>query len=130
MTLKAAGYVLAVTALLVWGAWALPGAVAEGVTGAWSFTVDLDTGRGSVSFVFRQDDEQLTGSYDGAYGSAEVIGTVQDEDIEFSFEVEGGKVTYVGKILGRTMEGTCDYGEVAGAGTWEATRGESSFWRM
>ncbi len=129
MTLKVVAYVLTVTALLVLGAWALPGTVAEGITGAWTFTVDLGNGGGEVDFVFRQDGEQLTGSYQGAYGSAQVIGTVQDNDIEFSFEVEGGRVTYVGKIRGRTMEGTCDYGEVAGAGTWEATKGRS-VWQL
>ncbi len=128
MKLKVAGYVFAVTALLVLGTWALPGTVAEGVSGAWSFSVDLGNGTGDVSFVFRQEGEQLAGSYQGTYGSAEVFGTVQDEDIEFSFEVEGGRVTYVGKIRGGTMEGTCDYGEMAGAGTWEATRGELPFW--
>ncbi len=130
MTPKVVAYVLTVTVLLVLGVWALPGTVAEGVTGAWSFEVDLGTGGGDVSFVFRQDGEQLTGLYRGAYGSAEVIGTVRDDDIAFSFEVEGGRVPYLGKIRGRTMEGTCDYGEVAGAGTWEATKGESSFWQM
>ncbi len=129
MTLKVGAYVLTVSALVLWGAWALPGTVAEGVTGAWSFEVDLGTGGGDVSFVFRQDGEQLTGLYRGAYGSAEVIGTVRDDDIAFSFEVEGGRVTYLGKIRGRTMEGTCDYGEVAGAGTWEATKGRAG-WRL
>ncbi len=57
MTLKVGAYVLTVSVLVLWGAWALPGTVAEGVTGAWRFTVDLGSGGGEVSFVFRQDGE-------------------------------------------------------------------------
>ena len=103
-------------------------AVAEqtDVSGTWNFVVNLDAGSGEPVFVFMQDGEILTGSYEGTFGSASVTGTVMGDRIEFTFGAEGaGQATYTGQITagaeGMTMEGSCDYGDVGG-GSWSATK--------
>ena len=94
------------------------------VTGTWNTAVELDLGAGDVVFVFNQDGETLTGTYEGAFGTAEITGQVMGDMIEFAFEAEGvGTAKYTGKIMGDMMEGTCDYG-AGGGGTWSAKRGE------
>ena len=108
--------VLVLTALV-----AVP-ADAQDVSGTWTAFVELDVGSGEPTFVFKQDGSTITGTYEGTFGSAELMGTLNGNAIEFSFGAEGaGKAVYTGTIDGDTMKGTCDYGE-AGAGTWEAER--------
>ena len=92
------------------------------VTGSWQFVVELDIGSGDPTFVFEQDDEMLTGTYEGMFGEAPVTGTVKGNQIEFRFGAQGSEAVYVGTIDGDTMSGNCDYGGV-GEGTWEADRG-------
>ena len=125
---KVVGATVTLLALLVLGVWTLPASHDQGdLTGIWRFTVRLqDSGRSTVRFVLRQDGEVLTGTYDGSYGTQPITGTVTDTDIEFSFVIrEETRVTYRGTIDGRTMEGTCDYAEVSGDGTWTAERANS-----
>ena len=95
---------------------------AADVTGTSTFAVNLGIGSGEPTFVFEQDGETLTGTYEGTFGSAYVMGEVKGDTIEFSFAAAGvGKATYTGKIMGDTMQGTCDYGGNL-AGTWEAKK--------
>ena len=47
------------------------------ISGTWQFSVDLDSGgHGDPTFVFKQDKETLTGTYDGPLGQYIVTGTV------------------------------------------------------
>ena len=91
------------------------------ITGEWQFTVELDIGGGEPTFVFEQDGETLTGSYEGLFGTAAITGTVKGNQIEFRFGGDGAEAVYVGSIDGDLMQGTCDYGGV-GEGSWEAER--------
>ncbi len=92
------------------------------VSGTWNFVVNLDAGSGEPVFVLTQDGKTLTGTYEGAFGSAMLTGKITGDMIEFTFAAEGaGTATYTGKIMGDMMEGTCDYGD-AGGGTWTATK--------
>ena len=93
------------------------------VTGTWNFVVELDVGGGEPTFVFTQDGETLTGTYEGTFGSADVTGVVKGNEIQFAFGSEGVEATYTGTIDGNMMKGTCDYGGV-GDGTWEARKAE------
>lgn len=100
--------------------------LAADVSGKWVFSVELDIGSGSPTFVFQQMGETLTGTYTGAAGQSSLKGTVKGEDIQFEFEVDlGGEkaaVHYAGKILGPDkMKGTAEYGSAA-SGTWTANR--------
>src|SRR5262245_32920369 len=89
------------------------------VTGEWSVTVETEAGSGNPSFTFKQDGEKLTGKYKGAFGEADLTGTVKGDKIEFSFKVSGqieGTITYTGTTDGKTMKG-----KVSLAGLGEGT---------
>jgi hypothetical protein len=91
------------------------------VTGTWKLDVVMDAGSGTATFVFKQDGEKLTGTYQGVLGEANVTGTVKEDKIEFSFSGRGVDAHYGGKVTGDTMEGTCEYGQV-GSGTFKGKK--------
>lgn len=120
----------AVLALLIAGVWTLPaGHIRGDLTGSWRVTVRLDdSGASTLRFVFKQDDDVLTGHYDGSYGTQPLTGTLTDDRITLSFTIrDGAPVTFQGRLIDGQMEGTCDYGDVAGAGTWTAERATSAW---
>jgi hypothetical protein len=95
------------------------------VTGTWAFEVELGGNQGSPVFTFKQDSEKLTGKYKGQFGEANLTGTIKQNKIEFSFQIEnGGKVVYTGTIDKDIMKGKCDYADQA-SGTWTAKRQKS-----
>ena len=85
--------------------------------------VELDVGSGEPTFVFEQSGSQLSGTYQGTFGTADVVGQIDGDRVEFSFETQGTKVTYTGTLSSTTMKGTCDYG-VVGRGTWAGEKVE------
>jgi hypothetical protein len=98
---------LALFSLAAWGA---------DLTGTWSAAVTLDAGSGTATFVFKQTGENLTGTYTGVVGSANLTGTVKGSDVEWSFSSDqAGKITYKGKLddSGKIV-GTVTYGELGG----------------
>jgi hypothetical protein len=100
--------------------------MAADVSGTWKFTVETDQGRGNPEFTLKQDGEQLTGTYTGLFGKANVGGTVRGEKIEFQFKVdiEGQSmvVKYSGVVESPTrMKGTVEFGDM-GSGTWTAMK--------
>jgi hypothetical protein len=102
-------------------------ALAVDISGTWVFSVDLDDGgHGDPTFVFKQDKETLTGSYDGPLGQYNITGTVKENKAVFGFdftnEGETHKATYTGTVeSGTKMSGTL---ELTGGpkGKWIATR--------
>jgi|SRR5580658_1919456 hypothetical protein len=98
-------------------------ALAADLTGTWNVTVTLDAGSGTPTFELKQAGDKLTGTYTGQLGSADITGTVKDNDVTMNFVVQGANVVYKGKIdsTGKKMEGTCDYGGQA-SGTWVGTK--------
>jgi hypothetical protein len=98
------------------------------ISGAWTFSVDLDNGgHGDPTFVFKQDKAVLTGTYDGPVGQHAVNGTVKGNKAEFGFEFkdddgETHKATYNGTIDSSTkMTGTVNFSGGPG-GKWTATK--------
>jgi hypothetical protein len=93
------------------------------LTGTWSAAVTLDAGSGTATFVFKQTGEQLTGTYSGAVGSANVTGTVKGSDVEWSFDAgDAGKVSYKGALdASGKITGTVQYGQL-GAGKFTAEK--------
>jgi hypothetical protein len=78
------------------------------VTGDWSVAVEPEAGTDNPSFTFKQEGEKLTGKYKGAFGEADLTGTIKGDKIEFSFKVSGqieGVMTYTGAIDGKLMNG-------------------------
>ncbi len=97
--------------------------LAQEISGRWNVVVELDAGAGAPTFVFEQHEGTLTGTYEGTFDEAEVTGTVDGNQVEFQFDLQGARVIYTGTIDGDTMAGTCDYVGV-GSGEWEAHRAE------
>ncbi|MBZ5610953.1 MAG: hypothetical protein LAP38_22035 [Acidobacteriia bacterium] len=93
------------------------------LTGTWSAAVTLDAGSGTATFVFKQDGNKLTGTYSGAVGSANVTGTVNGSDVEWSFDAgDAGKVSYKGTVdASGKIAGTVQYGQL-GSGKFTAEK--------
>jgi len=95
---------------------------AADITGNWQFSLQTPTTKGSPSFEFKQDGENLTGNYTGKFGTSTLSGTVKGDQVEFSFDAPGGKFLYKGTVDGPTsMKG--DF-ELVGKekGTFTATK--------
>ena len=120
---------MAIAAALV----ALSGAADAGqaakidVTGKWTFTVETSAGSGTPTVTLKQDGNKLTGHYSSAnLGEADLTGSVDGRDIEFSFPAEAQgvsfQVTYTGTIEDKdSMKGKVDLGGQA-HGTFTAKR--------
>ena len=102
-----------------------PAAAPADIGGRWQFTVELSMGTGSPVVTFEQDGEKLTGTYEGRYGASKLVGTIKDNQIEFTIaiEAEGTRVSGVfsGIYEDDKMRGNVEY-EGAGDGTWTAVR--------
>lgn len=97
---------------------------AHHLNGTWKLDVSLaDAQGGTATFELTEGEGGvLTGTYSGAAGSAEVTGSVNGADVEFSFDSPAvGKVTYQGTFADGKLSGTCDYG-MAGKGTFSGTK--------
>jgi len=97
--------------------------VAADISGTWSAEVTLDAGSGTATFVFKQTGEELTGTYTGIVGTANITGTVKGSDVEWSFENEqAGKISYKGKLdASGKVVGTVEYGQI-GSGKFTAQK--------
>lgn len=95
---------------------------AADISGSWSASVKLDAGSGTATFVFKQTGENLSGTYSGVLGNAEVKGTVKGNQVEWSFEnADAGKISYKGTVEGTSIKGTVEYGQL-GTGTFTAEK--------
>jgi hypothetical protein len=96
------------------------------LTGEWVFDVVTEAGGGSPSFVFKQTGEKLAGKYKGAFGEADLTGTVTGKTMKFSFnaDAQGTAITvvYEGEIESNSsIKGKVDLGGV-GSGTFTGKR--------
>lgn len=105
---------------------AAPPAGGFDISGTWIFSVQTDAGSGSPTFTFKQDGQKLTGTYSGAFGSANIAGTLKGNELSFSFTADAGgqsaEITYTGKLIDKDkMEGTVKLGGF-GDGAWTGNR--------
>lgn len=103
-----------------------PSGGAANISGVWNFAVETQAGSGSPTFTFKQDGENLSGTYKGQFGEAPLTGTVKGADVKFTVKVNAQgqdlTITYTGKIEGKdSMKGSASFGEM-GEGTWTAKR--------
>lgn len=87
--------------------------LAADVTGTWDLTVEIAGNTGGPTFELKQTGTALKGKYTGAFGEADVTGTVEGDKIVMKFAVapQGDKVelTYEGTVKADgTMEGKID----------------------
>jgi hypothetical protein len=96
-------------------------ASAADVTGTWIMAVETSAGSGSPTFILVQKGDELSGSYKGQLGEAQVTGTVKGEEVTIEYKVEGQgqslAVKYSGKTDGKTMSGKVSLGQL-GDGTF------------
>ena len=104
---------------------------ADDLSGTWSFSVDLENGgHGTPTFVLKQANGKLTGTYSGALGEKQVTGTLNGNQavFGFAFEQDGSTVnaTYTATLDGPgKMHGTLQFKGTEGDGTagkWTATK--------
>lgn len=95
------------------------------ISGKWVFDVQTDQGSGSPTFVFKQEGEKLTGTYEGAFGSAQLAGTVKGTAVRFTFKADAQgtavDITYDGVVEKDTMKGKLDIAGL-GSGTFTGKR--------
>ena len=100
------------------------------VTGKWTFTVETSAGSGTPTVTLKQDGQKLTGHYSSAnLGEADLTGSVNGRQIDFSFMAEAQgvsfQVTYTGTVEDKdSMKGKVDLGGQA-QGTFTAKRQSS-----
>ena len=86
------------------------------VNGEWNLTVETPQGTGTPSVIFKQDGENLTGTYKGRFGESSVKGTIKGNDIKFSTTIspqgQDIVVDYTGTVDGDTMKGKVKFGEM------------------
>lgn len=96
------------------------------ISGTWLFNVETGAGSGQPTFTFKQEGEKLTGTYSGAFGKANLTGTLKAGEIRFSFTADAqgqsAEITYAGKVLTKdSMSGTVQLGGF-GDGAWTGKR--------
>ena len=99
----------------------MPSLFVTDVTGNWQLDVVLEAGSASASFDLEQFGNELGGHYTGSFGLAEIVGTIEGNELVFSFEVQGIRVHYSGSVEGKTMSGKCVYGNIS-AGTFKGKK--------
>ena len=107
---------------------AAPASGASDLSGTWTFTVHLPNGEQEhPTFVFKQIDDKLSGTYTGQLGEYNVSGTVKGQQVSFTVPAKNNRgeplpLEYVGQIeTASKMKGTLD---LAGKFTveWSAVR--------
>lgn len=106
-----AGTGLALATLAAW---------ATNVSGTWNMSVTTPAGSGNPTFVLKQDGEKVSGTYQGAFGSADVTGTLKGDVLTLRYNSGNGPITYTGKVSGKKVEGTTDMGTI-GKGTFSGS---------
>jgi hypothetical protein len=96
------------------------------ITGTWLFDVETGAGSGQPTFTFKQEGEKLTGTYSGAFGKANLTGTLKGNEVKFSFTADAGgqsaDITYAGKVTSKdSMQGSVQLGGF-GDGSWSGKR--------
>jgi hypothetical protein len=108
-----AGAALAFAAAVAWAQ--------ANVAGTWGMVVETPAGNGSPSFVLKQDGNQITGTYNGTFGSYPVTGSLDGDMLTLTYNASGTVITYKGKVTGSKVEGTVDLGGM-GQGRFTGSR--------
>jgi hypothetical protein len=96
------------------------------LNGSWSLTVDLGGQGGVATFNLTETGGgKLTGTYSGQLGMADVVGTTKGADVQFSFDVQGMAISYIGKYADGKLSGKCTYGDL-GQGTFAGGKAEGA----
>jgi len=98
---------------------------APDVTGEWAAQYVTPLGPQELTIYLQQEGPRLSGHTTSEFGEFQVRGTINGEDVKFSWtEVDGGKnvtISVTGKIDGDKIAGTASVGE-RGSGAFRAER--------
>jgi hypothetical protein len=91
------------------------------VAGDWTLSVETPNGTRTPTASFKQEGENLTGTYKGALGEAPLKGSIKGNEIKFTVTVNtpNGELAldYSGTVDGDSMKGTVKFGQL-GEGTF------------
>ena len=90
---------------------------AANVNGVWDLSVETPNGTGTPTVTFKQDGENLSGTYKGRRGETALKGTIKGNDIKFTITVniqgQDLVIEYSGTVDGNTMKGKAKFGDAA-----------------
>jgi hypothetical protein len=102
-------------------------AFAADVSGAWNITVDTPNGPLDVTLNLKQDGDKLTGTVTSQMGDAPITGTVKDNDLTFTMNMDANGasmvIVYKAKVDANKISGSLDLagqGEIKFSGTKKA----------
>ena len=81
------------------------------ISGTWDLEVETPSGTGNPVLEIKQEGNELTGTYSGAFGQAPLKGKIKGEKFEVKFNSGGLDMIYKGKSDGTTMKGSVDLGQ-------------------
>ena len=84
-------------------------------------TIESQNGTSNPTVTFKQEGEELTGTYNGRLGEAPLKGSVKGNDIKWTIKVNAQgnelQIDYTGTLDGDTMKGKAKFGDF-GEGTF------------
>jgi hypothetical protein len=114
---------LAVLALVVLAA--VPAFAQSNVVGDWDITINSPQGANTSRVTFKQDADKLNGLFKSPAGELPFTGTVDGDDVKFTFTINFQgmplDIKMTGKVDGEHIAGKADFGGFA-EGDWTAKR--------
>ena len=80
------------------------------VSGTWELFHVVSEQIEIATVALDQDEINLEGTYEGTFGNATLVGSVNINEVEFSFAADQSSILCTGKVKGLIMRGTCDDG--------------------
>jgi len=104
---------------------AAPAVAQSNIAGDWDLTINSPQGANTTRVTFKQDAEKLNGLFKSAAGELPFTGTVDADDVKFSFTINFQgmplDIKMTGKVDGEHIAGKADFGGFA-EGDWTAKR--------
>lgn len=85
------------------------------VSGKWTLVLKSDAGVQRSQLDLQQHESELIGRYTDEFGTAEALGTIEDDELNLRMRVEIPEeedliVTITGTVRSETIEGSVQYG--------------------
>jgi hypothetical protein len=104
---------------------AAPGFAQTNIGGDWDITINSPQGANTSRVTFKQDADKLDGLFKSPAGELPFKGTVDGDEVKFTFTVNFQgmplDIKMDGKVAGETIAGKADFGGFA-EGDWTAKR--------
>ena len=84
----------------------IPALFPPNVTGIWQIEVQNEAAAEQFTVNIQQDQAVLSGTYLGSYQMSAIAGEFDGKEIVFEYLIDGVRVMYVGRLSGRTLNGT------------------------